>query len=143
MNVATLTKGKSYEYQFCCEGCSSTGVLTVPRDHKAQIPCPAGCGASYVQWQNLLKNNRIELMCVVKPIVIDEGDDDDDVDPRVLRSAINRRKEYLEANGVFGDDEEVTDEDALEDLMGDCGLQPDGTCLNAGSEDCDFDCPFS
>ncbi len=29
------------------------------------------------------------------------------------------------------------------DSWEDCGLMPDGQCLKAGSEDCDFGCPYS
>lgn len=56
-----------------------------------------------------------------------------------LRQAIDETLEYMEINY----DEEQTEDDALEYIMGNCGKQEDGSCLNAGSEDCDFECPFS
>lgn len=38
------------------------------------------------------------------------------------------------------DDEYLEDED--EEFF-DCGLMPDGGCSKAGSEECDWECPFS
>ena len=38
------------------------------------------------------------------------------------------------------DDEEFEDDDELHD---DCGLMADGQCMKAGSEDCDWECPYS
>lgn len=37
-----------------------------------------------------------------------------------------------------GPDDDDDDPDAW---MDDCGMMPDGTCMNAGSEWCDFECP--
>lgn len=34
-------------------------------------------------------------------------------------------------------------EDCLEIAMGECGMMPDGGCMLAGTEHCDWDCPFS
>lgn len=34
------------------------------------------------------------------------------------------------------------DDDDLDYWLGECGLQDDGTCLNVGTEECDFECPF-
>lgn len=61
----------------------------------------------------------------------------------VLPLAVAVRRERL--NVERGEDEEATDDDALDDLMDDCGLLPDhlgGGCTLAGSEQCDFECPF-
>lgn len=33
--------------------------------------------------------------------------------------------------------------DEGDDLDGDCGLLPNGQCMMAGSEDCDWECPHS
>ena len=33
--------------------------------------------------------------------------------------------------------------DSEDDTYWDCGLMPDGQCLKAGSEECDWDCPYS
>ena len=40
-------------------------------------------------------------------------------------------------------DDEPTDEDALELLMMECGKTRDGYCQMAGTEYCDWECPFS
>jgi len=55
------------------------------------------------------------------------------MDPRIIS-----RQECLQCNG----DPAATIEDAYEDLEADCGMTPDGYCMNAGSEYCDFECPF-
>jgi hypothetical protein len=34
------------------------------------------------------------------------------------------------------------DDEDLDYWLRECGQQPDGTCLNAGTEECDFECPF-
>jgi hypothetical protein len=34
------------------------------------------------------------------------------------------------------------DEDPYEEAVANCGQLPDGTCMLAGSEYCDFECPF-
>jgi DnaJ-class molecular chaperone len=31
--------------------------------------------------------------------------------------------------------------DEIEDWMDDCGMMPDGQCLKAGSEECEWSCP--
>lgn len=53
--------------------------------------------------------------------------------------AIDETREYLEING----NPEATDDDAFEHLAAECGQQRDGSCTMAGSEYCDFECPFS
>jgi hypothetical protein len=60
-----------------------------------------------------------------------------------LNRAIRDRKEYAECNYDFDDDEEFTDDDAIDELMGECGKGRDGYCSLAGTEYCDWDCPFS
>lgn len=40
----------------------------------------------------------------------------------------------------YGDPDDEPDED---DGWDDCGLTPDGTCMQAGTEYCDWDCPRS
>ena len=52
--------------------------------------------------------------------------------------AVRETKEHLQING----DGDADDEDAIEHLLDECGMQADGDCLNAGSEYCDFECPF-
>lgn len=39
------------------------------------------------------------------------------------------------------DDIEDDDEDLMDDF--DCGMGPDGICMKAGTEECDFECPHS
>jgi len=56
-----------------------------------------------------------------------------------LRTAINERKEWAEING----NPDIADNEAIEDLMADCGMDRSGSCSKAGSEECDFECPFS
>lgn len=60
-----------------------------------------------------------------------------------LKRAVAEMKEHLELNGGYGEDRDPTDEDALESLMGDCGQIATGECMLAGTEFCDFECPFS
>jgi hypothetical protein len=56
-----------------------------------------------------------------------------------LRQAIVETREYLEINS----NTDATEEDALDYLMGECGQDSSGYCSKAGSEECDFECPFS
>lgn len=44
-----------------------------------------------------------------------------------------------EAYAVHDDDAPDWDED--DEDYADCGLMPDGQCLKAGSEECDWECP--
>lgn len=60
---------------------------------------------------------------------------------RRLTRAIEERKEYAECN--YEDGYEFTDDDAIEELMGDCGQDASGYCSMAGTEYCDWECPFS
>lgn len=58
-----------------------------------------------------------------------------------LNRAIKERKEDAECN--YDDAEEFTDDDAIDELMGECGKDRSGYCSLAGTEYCDWDCPFS
>jgi hypothetical protein len=61
-----------------------------------------------------------------------------------LRWAIHQRKEHAECNYDYDDDDGgFTDDDAIEELMGECGQDRHGSCSLAGTEYCDWDCPFS
>lgn len=56
-----------------------------------------------------------------------------------LSVAVREQREHMALNGY----EDPQDDDALDILMGDCGRLPDGSCMQAGTEYCDWDCPFS
>lgn len=43
----------------------------------------------------------------------------------------------------YVDDYDDFDDDKYEASMIDCGLGIDGQCSKAGSEECDFECPYS
>ncbi|HLL74867.1 MAG TPA: hypothetical protein VK421_06345 [Pyrinomonadaceae bacterium] len=58
---------------------------------------------------------------------------------RTLRQAIKEGLEWQELNG----DPDATDSDALDGLMDECGQDASGSCSMAGSEYCDWECPFS
>lgn len=60
-----------------------------------------------------------------------------------LKHAIREMKEHLELNGGYGEDRDPDDDDAIEALMDDCGKTLDGGCVLAGTEYCDWECPFS
>lgn len=51
---------------------------------------------------------------------------------------IHETRTFLHDNG----NPEAEDEDALELLMQDCGQDDNGHCQLAGTEYCDFECPF-
>jgi len=59
-----------------------------------------------------------------------------------LEQAIKEVKEFREDNYDYDDDDGPTDDDAIEALMDECGMVEDG-CNLAGTEYCDWDCPFS
>lgn len=42
----------------------------------------------------------------------------------------------------YGDDYEPDEWDEWEVALSECGMTPWGTCMLAGTEHCDFDCPF-
>jgi hypothetical protein len=56
-----------------------------------------------------------------------------------LSEAIRETREWLEINGS----PDATASDALEDLLDECGQDASGYCHYAGTEYCDFECPFS
>lgn len=56
-----------------------------------------------------------------------------------LGQAVHETKEWLQING----NPEANDSDAIDFLSGECGQMPDGSCSQAGTEYCDFECPFS
>lgn len=52
----------------------------------------------------------------------------------------------MSAGADFPDSEDFADEDGerdpFEEALGECGQTSDGDCLLAGTEYCDFECPF-
>lgn len=60
---------------------------------------------------------------------------------RKLEHAIAERKEHAECN--YDDADGFTDDDAIEELLSDCGKDASGHCSMVGTEYCDWDCPFS
>ena len=57
---------------------------------------------------------------------------------RFLQHRIREELEWMQDNT----DQEVTEQDALDHLLAACGRTDDGACLLAGSEGCEFNCPF-
>jgi len=58
-----------------------------------------------------------------------------------LKLAIEELKEHAACN--YDNYEDFTDDDAVDELMAGCGMTRDGQCTMAGSEYCDWECPFS
>lgn len=52
----------------------------------------------------------------------------------ILYRRIREEEEWIENNGWEGD--------SYEELLSQCGMTRDGGCMYAGSEYCDWDCPF-
>jgi hypothetical protein len=57
---------------------------------------------------------------------------------RFLQHRIREQLQWMQDN----QDADMTEEDALDHLLNECGQTDDGDCLLAGSEYCDFECPF-
>jgi hypothetical protein len=57
---------------------------------------------------------------------------------RFLQHRIHEEWQWMQDN-YEGD---ITEQDALDHLLAECGQTNDGDCLQAGSEYCDFECPF-
>jgi hypothetical protein len=124
-------------FAFECEGCGERCELGVDVEMMGQrVECHAGCGAVYIMWDDPLTGNP-DLFCVVKPVFdsssipyseLPEFDDDDVVD---------------DEQDWFDDDDDP-DDDELEEALGECGRGQDYEgCMLAGSEYCDFECPFN
>jgi hypothetical protein len=56
-----------------------------------------------------------------------------------LKTAIRETKEWMQINGS----PDADDDDACDHLMEDCGKDASGRCSLAGTEYCDWECPFS
>ena len=57
---------------------------------------------------------------------------------RFLQHRINEALQWMRDN----EGSDVSEQDALDHLMQECGQTQDGDCLLGGSEYCDFECPF-
>lgn len=85
-----------------------------------------------------------------------------DIDEKEFEMTVNCRSEEIPPNaenydwcGDFEDDDDYDDGDCQCGVIGceecderyyedyDCGMTSDGTCTKAGSEDCDWECPYS
>lgn len=49
---------------------------------------------------------------------------------------------FLPDDDELFDDDDDYDPDSLDDALAECGLGPDGLCGMAGTEFCEFECPF-
>lgn len=58
---------------------------------------------------------------------------------RFLQYRIKEELEWMQDNM----DADLTEQDALDHLLGECGQTSDGYCRLEGSEYCDFECPFN
>jgi len=64
--------------------------------------------------------------------------------PKTRKQAIvEEHLQHMNLNYERDDDGDFTEEDALEELAQECGKMSDGSCTLAGTEYCDWDCPFS
>lgn len=67
---------------------------------------------------------------------------------RDLKHAIAETKEFMNLNRSREliddeDDGDFSDDDAMDELMDECGKDRSGRCSLAGTEYCDWECPFS
>ena len=54
------------------------------------------------------------------------------------KQAVREMKEHLHLN--YSPD--IGEDEVIEELLSECGQMPDGSCQLAGTEYCDFSCPF-
>lgn len=67
-------------------------------------------------------------------------------DPQSIADAAEREEYEAEDDWRYDDDYDDFDDegtDEFEESLMNCGQLPDGTCTKAGSEECDWECPFS
>lgn len=64
---------------------------------------------------------------------------DEEQAERFLQHRIKEELEWMQDNM----DTDLAEQDALDYLLGECGQTRDGSCRLAGSEYCDFECPFN
>lgn len=51
-------------YDFHCPACDDEGELTLDANEEGQLGCPAGCGASFIEYKS---DKGWVLRCVVRP----------------------------------------------------------------------------
>ena len=59
---------------------------------------------------------------------------DDGRDPVECEQDLEEFDDFYETNDYV---------DEFEEAAANCGMLADGTCMKAGSEECDWECPFS
>ena len=62
---------------------------------------------------------------------------------RSLQQAIKEEKEFREVNFDYDDDGGPNDDECIDHFLDECGHDGSGGCSLAGTEYCDWDCPFS
>ena len=70
------TKNNKHHFLFRCDGCRCLGSLEIPIETR-RFNCPEECGASYVLWNDPLRNSPA-IMCVVCPVFVEETDEDEE-----------------------------------------------------------------
>ncbi len=66
-----------------------------------------------------------------------------DVCDACIKRVNDEAERELEARGYYDYDEPEYDDEADYDPIEDCGKMPGGQCTLAGTEFCDWDCPYS
>lgn len=56
---------KPHSFNFHCPSCEAEGKLTIDLAEQGQIPCPEGCGASFIAYEG---KAGWALKCVVQPV---------------------------------------------------------------------------
>ena len=66
--------------------------------------------------------------------------------PRRPTAAGSTSRRATHADRKWAEAEAWCEDNGIEDVgayvMGECGLTPDGSCMMAGTEHCDWDCPM-
>lgn len=142
--IAKEIKEAQVLYDFICEGCGAQGLLASPNE-RYDFNCPEGCGARYIQWRPS-PNEPWRLTCVVCPVLASEmasANAASSASAKVGCQVSGSRVMNEDLGDVGREDEDDPDDlgDNLE-LEFDCHMLADGTCLAAGSEMCDWECPY-
>lgn len=62
--------------------------------------------------------------------------------PKKQQTVNMQRLAEIEEHIMINGEPDATPSDALEYAMGECGMTKEGVCMLAGTEQCDFECPF-